>query len=111
MSLEVVNVDEYELLAKAKMSKMAFDYFARGSEDQVSLRENREAFSRIRLRPRILVDVSNIDVATSVMGFKISMPIMVAPTAHHKLAHPEGELATARAASAADTLMVFLTTS
>uniref|UniRef100_A0A7I4DUD9 (S)-2-hydroxy-acid oxidase n=1 Tax=Physcomitrium patens TaxID=3218 RepID=A0A7I4DUD9_PHYPA len=106
MSLEVVNVDEYELLAKAKMSKMAFDYFARGSEDQVSLRENREAFSRIRLRPRILVDVSNIDVATSVMGFKISMPIMVAPTAHHKLAHPEGELATARAASAADTLMI-----
>lgn len=53
MSLEVVNVDEYELLAKAKMSKMAFDYFARGSEDQVSLRENREAFSRIRCDKQI----------------------------------------------------------
>jgi len=75
------------------------------------LRENRAAFSRIRLRPRILVDVSNIDLATSVLGFQIDMPIMVAPTALHKLAHPEGELATARAAAAANTLMVLSSSS
>lgn len=106
-----MNVDEYEVLAKRRMPKMVFDYFANGSEDQVSLRENRTAFSRIRLRPRILVDVSNIDLATSVLGFQIDMPIMVAPTALHKLAHPDGELATARAAAAANTLMILSSSS
>jgi len=45
-----------------------------------------------RLRPRILVDVSSVDTSTTVLGFRISMPIMVSPTAHHKLAHPEGGL-------------------
>jgi (S)-2-hydroxy-acid oxidase len=106
MAEEVVNVDEYEHLAKHRMPKMSFDYFANGSEDQVTLRENRAAFTRIRLRPRILVDVSTIDLTTSVLGFNIDMPIMVAPTALHKLAHPEGELATARAAAAANTIMI-----
>ncbi|KAG0578155.1 hypothetical protein M758_4G002200 [Ceratodon purpureus] len=106
MSTEIVNVDEYEALAQRRMPKMAFDFFSSGSEDQVTLRENRAAFTRIRLRPRILVDVSNIDVTTSVLGFKIAMPIMVAPTALHKMAHPDGELATVRAVSAANTIMI-----
>ncbi|XP_010465339.1 PREDICTED: peroxisomal (S)-2-hydroxy-acid oxidase GLO1 isoform X2 [Camelina sativa] len=56
-------------------------------------------------RPRILIDVSKIDMTTTVLGFKISMPIMVAPTAMQKMAHPDGEYATARAASAAGTIM------
>jgi (S)-2-hydroxy-acid oxidase len=107
MSTDVVNVDEYEALAQRRMSKAAFDFFARGSEDQVSLRENRAAFTRIRLRPRVLVDVSNIDLTSSILGFDIAMPIMVAPTALHKMAHPDGELATARAVSASNTVMVF----
>jgi hypothetical protein len=89
-SQELVNLDEFEALAKTKLPKMAFDYFASGSEDENSLRENRNAFSRIRLRPRILVDVSSVDTSTTVLGFRISMPIMVAPTALHKFAHPEG---------------------
>ncbi|KAG5025018.1 hypothetical protein JHK86_020932 [Glycine max] len=59
----------------------------------------------IGFRPRILVDVSKIDLTATVLGFKISMPIMIAPTAMQKMAHPEGELATARAASAAGTIM------
>lgn len=59
-----------------------------------------------RFRPRILIDVSKIDMTTTILGFKISMPIMIAPTAMQKMAHPEGEYATARAASAAGTIMV-----
>lgn len=96
---------EYEELAKEKLPKMVYDYYASGAEDQWTLRENRNAFSRILFRPRVLVDVSKIDMTTTILGFKISMPIMIAPTAMQKMAHPEGECATARAASAAGTIM------
>ncbi|XP_039684903.1 (S)-2-hydroxy-acid oxidase GLO1 [Medicago truncatula] len=103
--MNVTNVNEYEAIAKEKLSKMFYDYFASGAEDQWTLKENRNAFSRILFRPRILRDVSKIDLTTTVLGLKISMPIMIAPTAGQKLAHPEGEYATARAASAAGTIM------
>ncbi|CAM6044396.1 unnamed protein product [Sphagnum compactum] len=105
MSTEIVNVCEYEEAAKHKLPKMVFDYYASGAEDQWTLKENREAFERIRFRPRILIDVTSVDLTTTVLGFKISMPIMVAPTAMQRMAHPEGELATARAAAAAGTIM------
>ncbi|PNY10655.1 peroxisomal (S)-2-hydroxy-acid oxidase glo1, partial [Trifolium pratense] len=103
--MNITNVNEYEAIAKEKLSKVIYDYYASGAEDQWTLKENRNAFSRILLRPRILIDVSKIDLTTTVLGFKISMPIMIAPTALQKMAHPEGEFATARAASAADTIM------
>ncbi|GJN10270.1 hypothetical protein PR202_ga28349 [Eleusine coracana subsp. coracana] len=103
--MEITNVMEYQAIAKQKLPKMAYDYYASGAEDEWTLQENREAFSRILFRPRILIDVSKIDITTTVLGFKISMPIMVAPTAFQKMAHPEGENATARAASAAGTIM------
>ncbi|EFJ29328.1 hypothetical protein SELMODRAFT_266585 [Selaginella moellendorffii] len=102
---EITNVTEYEELAKQRLPKMAFDYYASGAEDQWTLKENRTAFERIRFRPRILVDVTNVDMTTTVLGFKISMPIMVAPTAFQRMAHPEGELATARAVSSHGTIM------
>ncbi|XP_042414380.1 peroxisomal (S)-2-hydroxy-acid oxidase GLO3-like isoform X2 [Zingiber officinale] len=105
MRMEITNVSEYEKIAKQKLPKMIYDFIASGAEDQWTLRENRSAFSRILFRPRILVDVSNINMTTTVLGFKISMPIMIAPTSVQKMAHPEGELATARAASAANTIM------
>lgn len=103
--MEITNVSEYEKLAKDRLPKMVYDYYVSGAEDQWTLGENRNAFSRILFRPRILIDVSHIDVTTNVLGFKISMPIMVAPTAMQKMAHPDGEFATARAASAAGTIM------
>ncbi|CAN0911480.1 Glycolate oxidase 3 [Linum grandiflorum] len=102
---EITNVMEYEEIARQKLPKMVYDYYASGAEDQWTLKENRNAFSRILFRPRILVDVSKIDMATNVLGFNISMPIMIAPTAMQKMAHPDGEYATARAASAAGTIM------
>ncbi|XP_028107778.1 (S)-2-hydroxy-acid oxidase GLO1-like isoform X2 [Camellia sinensis] len=102
---QITNVVEYEAIAKEKLPKVIYDYYASGAEDQWTLQENRNAFSRILFRPRILIDVSKIDMTTTVLGFKISMPIMIAPTAMQKMAHPEGEVATARAASAAGTIM------
>uniref|UniRef100_A0A453M020 FMN hydroxy acid dehydrogenase domain-containing protein n=1 Tax=Aegilops tauschii subsp. strangulata TaxID=200361 RepID=A0A453M020_AEGTS len=105
MAETVTNVSEYQAIAKQKLPKMAYDYYASGAEDEWTLKENREAFSRILFRPRILIDVSTIDMTTSVLGMKISMPIMISPTAFQKMAHPEGEYATARAASAAGTVM------
>ncbi|XP_012484780.1 glycolate oxidase [Gossypium raimondii] len=101
----ITNVSEYEVIAKEKLPKMVYDYYASGAEDQWTLKENRNAFSRILFRPRILIDVSKIDMMTTILGFRISMPIMVAPTGMQKMAHPEGECATARAASDAGTIM------
>ncbi|KAH0719811.1 hypothetical protein KY284_004841 [Solanum tuberosum] len=102
---EITNVMEFEAIAKQKLPKMVYDYYASGAEDQWTLAENRNAFSRILFRPRILIDVSKIDLSTTVLGFNISMPIMVAPTAMQKMAHPDGEYAIARAASAEGTIM------
>ena len=106
MGFAFTNLLELEDLARAKVPRPSFDYIAGGAEDEVSLRRNREAFTKWALRPRVLVDVSRRDTSTSVLGQRVSMPILVAPTAFHGLVHPEGEVATARGAAAAGTLMV-----
>ncbi|HEY6286857.1 MAG TPA: alpha-hydroxy acid oxidase [Ktedonobacteraceae bacterium] len=110
--MDPINVFEYEALAQSKMDPAHWDYIQGGSDDEVTLRSNRASFERIRLRPRVLVDVSAnvIDTRTSVLGSPISMPLMVAPMAMHCLAHPEGECATAQAAGRANTLMIASTT-
>ncbi|XP_075107356.1 peroxisomal (S)-2-hydroxyacid oxidase GLO4 isoform X1 [Nicotiana tabacum] len=105
MAGEPVNVNEFQELARQVLLKMYYDYYTGGAEDQQTLKENVEAFRRITIRPRILVDVSRIDMSTAILGYKTSAPIMIAPTAMHKLAHPEGEVATARAAAASDVIM------
>ena len=104
-----VNVFEFEPLARAKMERTAWDYVQGGSEDEVTLRANRSAFEKIFLRPRYLVDVRQRDLSTLVLGQPISFPLLLAPTAYHRLAHPEGELATARAAGACGTIMILST--
>ncbi|KAL3511593.1 hypothetical protein ACH5RR_024310 [Cinchona calisaya] len=105
MATEPVNATEFQELARQALPKMYYDYYAGGAEDQYTLKENVEAFRRITIRPRILVDVSKVDLSTSILGYKTSAPIMIAPTGMHKLAHPEGEVATARAAAACNTIM------
>ena len=99
-------IADLEAIAKRKLPRPHYDYYAGGAEDELTLDANREAFRKIFIRPRALVDVSRIDTGTTVLGTSISMPIMVAPTAYQKLAHPDGELATARAAGQSRTLMV-----
>ncbi|XP_038681876.1 peroxisomal (S)-2-hydroxy-acid oxidase GLO4-like isoform X2 [Tripterygium wilfordii] len=111
MAAEPVNVNDFQVLAKQVLPKMYYDFYAGGAEDEHTLRENIEAFHRITFRPRVLVDVSRIDMSTNVLGYKISAPIMIAPTALHKLAHPEGEVATARAAASCNTIMILSYTS
>ncbi|CAI0470782.1 unnamed protein product [Linum tenue] len=106
MASEPVNVSEFEALAKKALPKMYFDFYAGGAEDEYTLKDNEEAYQRITIRPRVLVDVSRIDTSTSILGYPISSPIMVAPSALHQLANPEGELATARASAASNTIMI-----
>ncbi|KAM7524890.1 hypothetical protein LguiA_014792 [Lonicera macranthoides] len=103
--MEITNVMEYEAIAKEKLPKIIYEFYASGAEDQWTLQENRTAFSRILFRPRVLIDVSKVDMTTTILGFNISMPIMIAPMGMQKMADPQGENATARAASAAGTIM------
>lgn len=106
---EVVNLDDLEALARERLTAMAYEYYAGGAGDEVTLRENRAAFERVSLRYRVLAGVDRRDARTTVLGQEVSLPVLVAPTAFHGLAHPEGELATARAAGAAGTVMVLST--
>jgi len=104
-----LNVDDYEALAREKLSPMALAYYASGAHDEVTLRANRSAFERLALHHRVLVDVSRRDLATTVLGAKVSMPVLIAPTAFHGLACAERELATVRAAGKAGTVMTLST--
>ncbi|KAG4195997.1 hypothetical protein ERO13_A06G143100v2 [Gossypium hirsutum] len=106
MEGEPVNVNEFQELARQALPKIYYDYYSGGAEDEYTLKQNVEAFQGITIRPRILVDVSRIDLSTTVLGYQISVPILIAPSAKHKWAHPEGEVATARAAAVCDTIMI-----
>jgi 4-hydroxymandelate oxidase len=97
---------ELEQLARERLSSMAYDYYASGARDEHTLRENVAAWSRWPLHYRVLADVAARDTSTTVLGARVSMPVLVAPTAFHKLACPEGEIATACAAARARTVMV-----
>lgn len=108
--MKPINLHEYEALAHECMTPAGWDFYYGGSDDEVTLRANRAAFEHIRLRPRVLVNTDTVDIATTVLGTPVSMPILIAPTACHCLAHPEGECATARGAGAAQTLMIASTT-
>lgn len=104
-----INVDDFEELARAKLSPTAWAYYSSGAHDEVTLHANRSAFKRLALHYRVLVDVSRRDLATTVLGDRIAFPVIVAPTAFHGLAHPERELATARAAAKAGTIFTLST--
>jgi isopentenyl diphosphate isomerase/L-lactate dehydrogenase-like FMN-dependent dehydrogenase len=101
----LLNVGDYEREAERVLDPGAFGYFAGGAGDELTLRDNVGAFSRWQLRPRVLVDVGGVTTATTVLGREVSMPLLVAPTAFQRLAHPDGEVATARAAAEVGTVM------
>jgi isopentenyl diphosphate isomerase/L-lactate dehydrogenase-like FMN-dependent dehydrogenase len=103
--MEPVNVWDYERLAEDELDANAHAYFAGGAGDEVTLRDNVAAFERRKLRPRVLVDVGEVSTVTTVLGREIALPVVIAPLAMQRLAHPEGEEATARAAAAAGTIM------
>jgi 4-hydroxymandelate oxidase len=99
-------VQDFEPVARQKMSHMAYEYVAGGAGDEITLRDNIQAFDRLRLHPRVLTDVSHIDTRTTILDQPLEFPILLAPTAYHRLVHPEGELATVRGAGKAGTTMV-----
>jgi 4-hydroxymandelate oxidase len=102
---KALNLLELELAAAAALDPLAYDYYRSGAGDELTLARNRAAFAEIELLPRVLVDVSEVDLATEILGTRLSHPVAVAPTAFHRLADPAGELATARGAAAAGAAM------
>ncbi len=105
------NVAEFEAAARALLPQPVYDYYAGGAEDEQTLRWNRAAFGRFMLRPRVLMDVSRIDTSVTILGERIPVPVLLAPTAFQRLAHTDGERATARAARATGTILVASTLS
>jgi isopentenyl diphosphate isomerase/L-lactate dehydrogenase-like FMN-dependent dehydrogenase len=104
-----LNIWDYERIFEETLDAGAFGYFTGGADDEITLRDNVNAFRRWRLRPRMLVDVSAASVETTVLGTPVSMPLLVAPTAFQRVCHPDGEPGTARAAAAAGTVMTLST--
>lgn len=100
----LVNLADFEAAAAQRLEDGLLGYYAGGAGDERTLRENAAAFGRRHLRPRVLVDVSDVSAATTVLGSAVSMPVLVAPTALHRMAHPDGEPGMARAAAAAGTV-------
>ncbi len=107
----ILNLRDFEELARDRVQPGPFQYYAGGAMDEVTLSENEAAFSRRRFRPRVLVDVSQIDTTTTLLGTKVAQPFGIAPTALHALAHPEGECATAHAATEAGVMFCASTSS
>ncbi|XP_012693519.2 hydroxyacid oxidase 1 [Clupea harengus] len=106
MSDKPVCVADFELHAQRVLPKAVFDYYVSGSDEQETLSDNVAAFSRWRFRPRVLRDVSKMDLSATVLGQRLSMPVCVAATAMQRMAHPDGETATVRACHAAGTGMM-----
>lgn len=104
-----INVADFERLAAERLEPGVLGYFAGGAGDERTLRDNVAAFGRHPLRPRVLVDVSAVSTVTTVLGGEVSMPLLVAPVAFQRLVDPDGEVAMARAAAAAGTIMCLST--
>lgn len=101
-----VNVADVEAIARRRLPRGVYDYYAGGAEEEATLARNREGFGKWVLLPRVLVDVDRVDLSTTMLGTPVKFPIHAAPTAYHRLATPEGETATARATGGAGALMV-----
>lgn len=101
-----VTINDFIPLAQAKLPKATFEYITSGSEDEVTLRDNVEAFRRMRILPPLLHGVQKTDLSTTVLGQKISMPILLAPVAALRMFHPEGGRASARAAARTGTICI-----
>jgi 4-hydroxymandelate oxidase len=105
--MQTLLLRDFETEARRRLDPAVFDYFAGGADDEVTVRENESAFARIGLVPRALRGLNGKpDLDVILLGSRLSMPVLIAPTAFHRLAHPDGECATARAAVAADTILI-----
>ncbi len=103
---DILSLPELETLAQATMSAMTYGYVTGAAADELTLRANVEDWQKLRLKPTVLVDVSALDLSVEIIGQKFTMPIMLAPTAFHRLCHQEAELATVAGANLAQAGMV-----
>ncbi len=106
---EALDVFDFEPVMKKNVPPAHFGYMATGADDEMTLRANRESFHKFALRPRRLVDVSNIDMSLELFGAKYDSPIVIAPTGSNRAFHPEGEVAVAKAAKAGNHLQMLST--
>lgn len=104
--LQFTNLEELEDLVTDRLPKQVLGYYKSGADAEATVADNRNAFKRMRLLPRMLVDVSRLDTTVCVQGKKLAFPVLIAPMAMQRMAHPEGELAVARAAAACGIPMV-----
>ena len=102
---------DYEVLARERMSRVAWEYINSGSADEVTMQWNRDALNRIRLEPRVMIDVSHVDPGITLLGQTLPHPILIAPTASHMLVDSAGEVATVRGAGEAGAITVASTVS
>ena len=102
----VVSLRDLEFEARKHLDPVVYDFVAGGAEDELTVRANDSAFWRINLVPRVLRGKGTPDLTANLLGQPSTMPVLIAPTAFHRLAHPDGECATARAASAAGLIMI-----
>jgi 4-hydroxymandelate oxidase len=102
----LLTVRDFQASAREMLAPAHYDYFTGGARDEFTVAENEAAYVRICLLPRILRGATQPDLAVDLLGCRAAMPIMIAPTAFHKIAHPDGEVATARAATAAGAIMI-----
>jgi 4-hydroxymandelate oxidase len=102
----LLNVADYARAARGALAKEVFDYYEGGALDEITLRENTAGWEKLKLYYRVLAGVGPRDLSTTVLGQPVSMPILVAPTAFHKLACEDGEIAAAKAARTAQTLFI-----
>jgi 4-hydroxymandelate oxidase len=99
---QLVTLDDYERAARTCMPAPAWEYIHSGAADEHTLQWNREAFARIKLSPRVLNDVRQVDVRVRLLGQELAHPILLAPVAAQSIAHPDAEAATALGARAAN---------
>ncbi len=99
---DAINIEDLRAIAKKRLPRFVFTYVDSGAEDEVTLRGNREAYGRLRFRPRTLVDVSKRNLSTRLLGATSALPVVVGPTALNGLSWRDGDIELARAASAAD---------
>jgi 4-hydroxymandelate oxidase len=108
-STPLVSLADYERAAERVLDAGAWAYYAGGAGDELTMHENVAAWARLTIRPRVLVGVGERDPSVTLLGKRRAHPLLIAPTAHQRLAHPDGELATARAAAATETIMCLST--
>lgn len=109
INYDLLNLFDYEELAKHKIQRPVFEYIAGGAGDEMTLGWNRSAYDRIKLLPRVLTDVSNIDSSVNLFGHRLKHPVLLAPTALHRAVHPEGEVETVKGANKGNSIFILST--